>query len=168
MSISLYQATVSTVTRALENLIGVLEKGRASCEARKIDPAVMIGSRLAPDMFPLAKQVQIASDVAKGGCSRLAQVEIPKYEDDEKTFDDLIARARKTIDYLGTLKPAQIDGGEERIVRWKAGETERAMPGQAYVTNWLLPNIFFHCTTAYAILRHNGVDIGKRDFLGKM
>lgn len=168
MSISLYQATVPTVTRALENLIGVLEKARASCEARKIDPAVMIGSRLAPDMFPLAKQVQIASDVAKGGCSRLAQVEIPKYEDDEKTFDDLIARARKTIDYLGTIKPAQVDGGEERIVRWKGGDTERAMPGQAYVTTWLLPNVFFHCTTAYAILRHNGVDIGKRDFLGKM
>ena len=168
MTISLYQASVPTITRALDNLAAVLEKARASCEARKIDPAVMIASRLAPDMLPLAKQVQIASDVAKGGCSRLAQVEIPKYEDDEKSFDDLVARVRRTIDYLGTLEPAQVDGGEERIVRWKGGDTERAMPGQAYLTNWLLPNIFFHCTTAYAILRHNGVDLGKRDFLGKM
>ena len=164
----MYQASVPTIRRALDNLAAILEKGAASCEARKIDPAVLVGARLAPDMFPLSKQVQIASDTAKAACARLAQQQAPSFEDNEKTFADLVERLRKTIAYLDTFKPEQIDGSEGRTVSWKAGENMRSMLGQAYLLQHALPNVFFHCTTAYAILRHNGVDIGKRDFLGKL
>jgi hypothetical protein len=168
MTISMYQACIPTVSRALDNLIAVLEKGQQSAEARKIDPSVFLNSRLAPDMFPLVRQVQIASDTAKIGTSRLAQVQPPSYEDTEKTFPELVARARKTIEYLKTIKPEQLDGGEERVVTWKAGENTRSLAGQAYLLHHLLPNVFFHCTAAYAILRHNGVEIGKKDYLGKL
>ena len=168
MSISMYQASVPTITRALNNLIGVLEKAAAHAEAKKIDPAVLVNARLYPDMFALAKQVQIASDVSKGGCSRLAQVEPPSYEDNETTFPQLIERARKTAEYLKTLKPEQFDGSEQRTVTWKTRSGERSMQGQPYLFNHVLPNVFFHCATAYDILRHNGVEVGKGDFLGKM
>ena len=167
MAISMYQACVPTLTRALNNLIGVLEKGAAHCEAKKIDPSVMIASRLYPDMFPLAKQVQIASDVSKIGASRLAGAEFPKYEDNEASFTDLVERLRKTIEYLKTLKPEQIEGSEARTIKWTAQGTDYAQPGVEYLFNRVLPNVFFHCATAYDILRHNGVEIGKQDFLGK-
>ena len=134
----MYQASVPVFIRALTSLAEVLAKAEAHAAARKIDPAVLPASRLFPDMFPLAKQVQIASDVAKGGASRLAQVEIPKYEDDEKTFDDLVARVCKTIDYLGTLKPAQIDGGEDKTITWKAGENTRWWSGWPSFTTFHL------------------------------
>ena len=168
MAISMYQASVPTITRALTNLIGVLEKGAAHCEARKIDPAVMVASRLYPDMFPLVKQVQIASDVSKIGTARLAGVEFPKYDDNEATFADLVQRLRKTIDYLKTFKPEQIDGAESRTIKFTAGGTDYAQPGNEYLFTRMLPNVFFHCATAYDILRHNGVEIGKGDFLGKV
>ncbi len=168
MTISMYQACIPTITRALANLADILEKAAAHAEAKKIDPAVLINSRLYPDMFPLAKQVQIASDTAKGGASRLAQVQPPAFEDNETTFPLLIERMRKTITYLETLKPAQIDGSEEREITWKTPSSTKSMQGQAYLLNHLLPNIFFHETAAYAILRHNGVELGKKDFLGKI
>ena len=164
---AMYDASVPTLTRALTNLIGVLEKGAAHAETKKIDPAVLVGSRLYPDMFPLSKQVQIASDVAKLGTSRLAQVEGPKWEDNEKTFAELVERVKKTIDYLATLKPEQFDDGS-RMVTFPAQKESYTWPAGRYLFQRVLPNVFFHCTTTYAILRHNGVDIGKGDFLGPL
>ena len=168
MTISMYQATVPTLVRALTNLVDILEKGAAHAEAKKIDPAVLVGSRLYPDMLPLSKQVQIASDISKGGASRLAQVEPPAFEDNETTFAQLIERARKTIAYLETLKPAQIDSSEDRTVTWKTATATKTMQGQPYLLNHVLPNVFFHVTTTYALLRHSGVELGKKDFLGKI
>ena len=167
MNISMYQASIPVFIRMLDNLAAILEKAAAHCEARKIDPAVLVSSRLYPDMFPLSKQVQIASDAAKGGAARLAQQEPPAFEDNEVTFADLVARARKTADYLRTLKPEQIDGSEDRTVTWKTRTATKSMQGMPYLLNHVLPNLYFHITTAYAILRHNGVEIGKGDFLGK-
>ena len=164
---SMYDASVPTITRALTNLIHVLEKGAAHAEAKKIEPSVLVASRLYPDMFPLSKQVQIASDVAKIGTSRLAQVEAPKYEDNEVSFADLIARLRKTIDYLKTLKPEQFDDGS-RMVTFPTQTEPRTWPGSRYLFQRVLPNVFFHCATAYDILRHNGVELGKGDFLGPL
>jgi len=168
MKISMYHASVPPMIRALNNLAAVLEKGAAHCEAKKIDPSVMVTARLFPDMLPLSKQVQIASDTAKGAGARLAQMEPPAYEDNETTFPQLIERARKTVKYLESLDAAKIDGSEDRTITWKAGETTRSMQGMPYLLNRVLPNVFFHCTTAYDILRHNGVEVGKQDFLGKL
>ena len=164
---AMYDASVPTITRALTNLIHVLEKGAAYAEARKIEPSVLIGSRLFPDMFPLSKQVQIASDVARIGTFRLAQVEPPKYEDNETTFADLIERLRKTIKHLETLKPAQFDDGSRMVTFPTQGES-KTWPGSRYLFTRVLPNVFFHCATGYNILRHNGVEIGKADFLGPL
>ena len=168
MTISMYQASIPTFIRSLTNLADILQKGADHCEAKKIDPAVLVNARLFPDMFPLAKQVQIASDAAKGGAARLAQVQPPAYEDNETTFPQLIERARKTIAYLETLKAEQIDGSEDRTVSWQTRTATKTMQGQPYLLNHLLPNIFFHVTTTYNILRHNGVELGKQDFLGKV
>ena len=164
---NLYDASVPTITRALNNFIHVLEKGAAHAEAKKIEPSVLIGSRLYPDMFPLVKQVQIASDVAKIGTSRLAQVEPPKYEDNEATFADLIERLRKTVKYLETLKPAQFDDGS-RMVTFPTQGDSKTWPASRYLYTRVIPNVFFHCTTGYNILRHNGVEVGKGDFLGPL
>jgi hypothetical protein len=163
----MYQASVPPITRSLNNLAAVLEKAAAHAEARKIEPGVLVESRLFPDMLPLAKQVQIASDISKGGTSRLAQVEPPAFEDNEKTIPELIARLKKTVAYLETLKPEQIDGSEDRTVTWKTRTSEKSMQGLPYLFNHVLPNVFFHVTTAYNILRHNGIELGKQDFLGK-
>jgi hypothetical protein len=167
MAISMYQASVPTIIRALNNLAAVLEKADQHAAAKKIDPTVFVNARLAPDMFPLAKQVQIASDISKGGTARLAQVEAPAFEDNEATIAQLIERAKKTVAFLETLKPQQIDGSEGRTVTWKTRTAEKSMQGMPYLLNHVLPNVFFHCTTAYDILRHNGVELGKQDFLGK-
>jgi uncharacterized protein len=167
MKISMYQASIPTIVRALTNLTAVLEKGAAQLDARKIDPAVLVASRLYPDMFPLVKQVQIASDISKGGAARLAQVDPPAFEDNEASFPDLVARLRKTIAFLETLKPEQIDGSEDRTVTWQTRTSTKSMQGMPYLLNHVLPNVFFHVTTAYNILRHNGIEIGKQDFLGK-
>ncbi len=167
MKISMYDATVKTGIRMMTNLAGLLDKAAQHAESRKIDPAVFVGARLAPDMFPLARQVQIASDTAKIGAARLAGVEAPAWKDDEQTLPALVDRARRTVTYLETLQSAQFEGAEDRVVRWKSRSTEREMPGLAYLLHHLLPNLHFHCTTAYAILRHNGVELGKMDYLGR-
>jgi len=164
---AMYDASVTTITRALTNLIHVLEKGAAHAEAKKIEPSVLIGSRLYPDMFPLSKQVQTASDVAKIGTSRLAQAEPPKWEDNEKTFPELVERVRKTVDYLKTLKPEQFDDGS-RMVTFPTQKDPRTWPGSRYLYQRVLPNVFFHCATTYDLLRHNGVELGKADFLGPL
>ena len=167
MNISMYQASVPVFARALVNLAVILEKAAAHAEARKIDPAVLIGYRLYPDMLPFARQIQIATDGAKGGVARLAGIEPPKFEDNEATIADLTARLRKTVAYLETIKPDQIDGSEDKTVTWKTQTTTRTMQGMPYLLNHVTPNVYFHVTTAYAILRHCGVEIGKQDFLGK-
>ncbi|HXS51450.1 MAG TPA: DUF1993 domain-containing protein [Usitatibacter sp.] len=164
---AMYDAAVPTITRALTNLIHVLEKGAAHAEAKKIEPSVLVNARLYPDMFPLSKQVQIASDVSKIGTARLAQAEPPKYDDDEKTFAELIERVKKTIAFLGTLKPEQFEDGS-RAVTFPTQTDPRTWPGSRYLFQRVLPNVFFHCATAYDILRHNGVEIGKADFLGPL
>ncbi len=167
MKISVYDAAVKTGIRMMTNLAALLEKAAQDAEARKIDPAVFVGARLAPDMFPLARQVQIASDTAKIGAARLAGVEAPAWKDDEQTLPELVERARRTASYLETLQSAQFEGAEDRVVRWKSRSTEREMAGLAYLLHHLLPNLHFHCTTAYLILRHNGVGLGKMDYLGR-
>ena len=167
MSLSMYQASVPGFIRALSNLTAILKKGEAHAQARKIDPAVLVNARLYPDMFSLVKQVQIASDNAKGCAARLAGQEPPSFSDNEQSFADLYARLDKTIAYLKTLKPAQIDGSEERAIELKMRDRTLHLKGQAYLLDRVLPNLFFHAVTAYAILRHNGVEIGKKDFLGE-
>lgn len=168
MTISMYQASVPVFVRALKNLSANLDKGHAHAMARKIDPSVLINMRLAPDMLPLARQVQIATDGARGLTARLAGVERPAYEDNETTFEELQARIAKTIAFLETFKPAQIDGTEEKSVTLPVGGKDRTFRGQAYLLQFAIPNVFFHATTAYAILRHAGVELGKPDFLGAL
>lgn len=166
MKISMYQASVPVFIRMLNNLAAVLGKGEAYAEAKKIDPTVLTGSRLYPDMFPLSRQVQIATDNAKGPAARLAGVEVPKFEDNEKTFAELRARIQKTVEFLQTLKPEQIDGSEDRTITLPMRTKTLTFQGMPYLLNFALPNFYFHVTTAYDILRHNGVEIGKQDFLG--
>ena len=167
MAVSMYQAAVPTMIRGLENLAAVLQKASEQIEAKKYPAEAYINARLYPDMFPLSKQVQIASDSAKGGCARLAQVEVPSYEDTETTFAQLIERVKKTAAFLQSLKPEQFEGSETRTVTWKVRAGERSMQGQPYLFTHVLPNFFFHSVTTYDILRHNGVELGKMDFLGK-
>ena len=167
MTISMYQATIPVCTRMLNNLAAILEKAAAHADARKIDPTVLINDRLYPDMLPMGRQIMIASDTAKGGAARLAGVEPPKYEDNEKTFPELIERLRKTIAYLNTFKPEQIDGSEKKMITLKVRDDTLTLEGLTYLLNRVLPNLYFHVSIAYAILRHNGVDIGKKDYLGE-
>ena len=166
MTISMYQASVPPFIRALNNLAAILEKGAAHAQARKVDEAVLLNSRLYIDMFPLSRQVQLATDTARSGAGRLANVDFPAYEDKEATFQDLVQRIRNTVTYLETLKPAQIDGSEEKTITWQSRSSSKSMAGLPYLMSHLLPNVHFHVTTAYAILRHNGVELGKKDFLG--
>jgi hypothetical protein len=167
MKISMYQASVPTFIRVLNNLAAILEKGAVHAAEKKIDPAVLVNARLFPDMFPLVKQVQIAADSAKGGAARLTGAEPPAYEDNEATIPELVARLHKTVAYLETLKPEQFDGSEDRTVTWKTRTSTKSMQGMPFLLNHVLPNLYFHVTTAYNILRHNGIEIGKQDFLGK-
>jgi hypothetical protein len=166
MTISMYQALVPPIIRALNNLMAILEKGAAHAEARKIEPSILITSRLYPDMLPLVRQVQIASDIARRGAARLAELEAPQIEDTETTFPELIARLQKTVAYLETLTPEQIDGTEEKSISLPIGKETMNFEGLPYVLYFILPNVYFHVTTTYNILRHCGVEIGKRDFLG--
>src|SRR5919107_5075487 len=166
MTISMYQASVPAFIRALNNLAAILEKGAAHAQARKIDESVLLNSRLYPDMFPLARQVQLAADTATSGTGRLAGVEFPAHEDKEATFQELTGRIRNTIAYLESLKPAQIDGSEDKTISWQTRSSSKSMQGLPYLMSHLLPNIHFHVATAYAILRHNGVELGKKDYLG--
>ncbi len=166
MSHSMYVATVPPITRSLTNLRAILEKAAAFAEARKIEPSVLINARLYPDMYPLARQVQIATDVAKGAVSRLAGLEPPKYDDNEVTFPDLLARIDKTLALLASFAPAQLEGTEDKTVLVPMRDKTATFQGLPYLLDFVLPNVYFHVATAYAILRHNGVEIGKRDFLG--
>jgi hypothetical protein len=164
----MYQASIPVFISQLDNLSGILKKGEEHAVARKIDPEIFINARLAPDMFSLSRQVQIATDGVKGCAARLAGVEIPSYPDTEKTFPELQARIAKTIEFLKGFKANQIDGTEERKVTLKLRDQEVNFLGQVYLLNFVLPNLYFHITTTYAILRHNGVDIGKRDYLANL
>ena len=166
MSLSMYQASAPIYTHFLNALSGVLKKAAAHAEAKKIDPSVLINARIAPDMYALARQVQIATDHAKGSLARLAGVDVPSYPDTETTFDELQARIAKTVDYVKTFQPAQIDGTEEKEIVLTFGTQKFPFKGQAYLIQFALPNFYFHTSMAYAILRHNGVDVGKRDFMG--
>jgi uncharacterized protein len=166
MPMSMYQASVPAFLQMLNALSTILDKAEAFAAERKIDPAVLLGYRLAPDMFALARQVQIATDLAKGCCARLAGVEVPKYADDDATFADLRARIARTIEFVQSFEPGAIDGSEERDIAITAGSRELRFQGQQYLVSFVLPNFYFHVTTAYAILRHCGLPIGKRDYLG--
>jgi uncharacterized protein len=168
MTISMYSASIPPISRSLTNLKAIIEKAAAHAEAKKIEPSVLINMRLYPDMFPLSRQIQIASDTAKGAASRLAGVDAPKYEDNETSFAELIARLDKTIAYLGTFKAAQIDGSEQKAITLPIPGGALNFTGIDYLTGFALPNLYFHVMAAYAILRHAGVDIGKMDFLGKV
>lgn len=166
MKISMYQASAPRFANALRNLSAILDKAQAYAEAKKLDPAVPGGLRLIADMFPLARQVQIACDTAKGAVARLAGVDIPKHEDTEKTIPELKARIAKTIDFVESLPAAKIDGSEEREVVLKMRGQDTKLNGLQYLFGQACPNFYFHVTTAYNILRANGVEIGKRDFIG--
>ena len=166
MTLTMYQASAPRFAAMLKNLSAILDKAAAHAEARKIDPLVLTSARLAPDMFPLSRQVQIACDGAKGAMARLAGVEIPKHEDTEKTFDELKARIAKTVAFVEGFKPAQIDGTEDREIVLKLRGKDVSFKGMPYLLGFAYPNFYFHVTTAYAILRHNGVELGKGDFLG--
>ncbi len=168
MTISMYSASVPTFIRTLTNLAGILEKAQAHAESKKIKPEVLLNARLFPDMFALTRQVQIASDFAKGTVARLAGIEPPAYADTESSFAELIARVQKTVDFLKTLKADQVDGSENRDIVLKMHTGELKFKGEVYLTQFSLPNFYFHATTAYAILRHNGIEIGKMDFMGEI
>lgn len=167
MAISMYQASVPVFIRSLKSLSAILRKAAAHAGKQGFDPAVLATSRLYPDMFPLIRQVQIASDTAKGAGARLAGMDPPKFDDTETTIPELIKRINDTIAFLRTLKAAQIDGSEDREVVLKFPGKKLEFRGLDYLLGFALPNFFFHVTTAYAILRHNGVEIGKQDFLGE-
>ena len=168
MALSMYQASVPVFMKTLGNLAAILEKAASFAAAKKVDQSVLLGYRLAPDMLNLARQVQIATDHAKGAPARLAGMEPPSFEDTETSFAELKARVDKAIAFLDTLKPAQVDGSEEREVTLKIGANTRTYKGQPYLLHHALPNFFFHVTTAYGILRHCGVELGKKDYIGQV
>ncbi len=166
MSISMSSASLPMVQAMLGNLSHFLDKAQAHADAKKFDPVALIQARLAPDMLPLTRQVTIACDAAKNGIARLSGVEAPKFEDNETSLADLKARIAKTLDYLATVPAAKLDGSEDKDITFPVGrDASKTMQGEAYLKHWMLPNFFFHVTTAYAILRHNGVDLGKGEYL---
>ena len=165
MSISMYQVSVPRLANMLKNLSAILDKAQTHAEAKKIDPTVLTNARLYPDMLPMKRQVQIACDSAKGAVARLAGVEVPKHDDVEETLVELKARIAKTLEFIQTFKPAQIDGSEEKTIHLKLGQREIDYKGMQYLLGHALPNFYFHVVTAYDILRHNGVEVGKRDYL---
>jgi uncharacterized protein len=167
MPLSMYQASVPVLIHNLKTLAAILKKGADHAKACGIDPAVLVNARLFPDMFPLARQVQIATDMAKGGAARLAGVEMPSFPDTESSFPELQERIARTIAFLKSIKPAQLEGSEQREVTLQMRMGAVSFTGQYYLQSWVMPNVYFHVTTAYNILRHNGVELGKWDFLGK-
>ena len=166
MTISMYQASVPRFVNILKNLTGILDKAQAHVDAKKIDVLILTNYRWFPDMLPMTTQVLIACDAAKGVVARLAGIEIPVYEDNEKTLSDLKARIAKTISFIESVTPAQIDGTEDKDIVTKRGDKETHYKGMQFLLGHALPNFYFHITTTYNILRHNGIEIGKRDFLG--
>ena len=167
MTISMYQASVPVFVKGLTNLKAILEKALAHAQEKKIDDTVFVNARLYPDMLPLSGQIQIATDMARGTAARLTGSEPPKWEDDEKTMAELIARIDKTIDYLKTFTAGQIDGTEDKAITRTIRGNPMTFSGLDYLQQFSLPNFYFHAATAYGILRHNGVPVGKLDFLGK-
>jgi hypothetical protein len=166
MPISMSSASLPVFKSMLANLSHVLDKGSAHAEAKKFDPSVLLQFRLAPDMLPFTRQVLIACDVAKNGIARISGVEAPKFDDTEASFPELKARIQKTLDYLATVPREALDGTEDKDITFPVGrEATRTMKGEAYLMHWALPNFFFHITMAYAILRNNGVELGKSDYL---
>ena len=168
MKISVHAMSVELLTTALENMSAVLAKGLANASARKFDPNVLVTSRLAPDMLPLSKQVQIACDITKNSLARLMGKEPPRFDDNEKTLDELRERIARTLDFVKSIPAAALEGSEDRDIKVPAGERTLEFKGLAFLQRWAIPNVFFHVTTAYNILRQNGVDIGKKDFLGPL
>jgi hypothetical protein len=168
MPISMHRVSVSVFVKGLANLRVILEKGTAHAQAKKIDDAVFVNARLYPDMLPLSGQIQIASDMARGTIARLTGSEPPAWDDDEKTMGDLIARVDKTIEYLKSFPSSKIDGTEATEVKRKVRGQDRTFTGLNYLLQFAMPNFYFHTTTAYDILRHNGVEIGKLDFIGSL
>jgi len=165
MSLTMYTATVPTCIRALNSLASILEKAAAHAEARKINPTVLLGTRLFPDMLPLAAQIQIANDIAQGGAARLAGAQVPTFEAKERSFGEWIDASRASVRYLESLQPAQFEGCEDRTVAWATRSSTKSMQAVPYLFNHVLPNVFFHVTTAYDILRQSGLLIGKTDYL---
>jgi hypothetical protein len=163
---SFHDASVPAFLQILGSLSGILGKAEAHCKARNIAPEVLLGARLFPDMLPLSKQIQLACDFAGKSCARLAHAEVPVTPDTEKTFDELRARLARTADYLKAFKPEAFDGADARDVTFPVGPTSMTLKGQQFLNNFAFPNFYFHAATAHGILRHNGVEIGKRDFLG--
>jgi uncharacterized protein len=168
MSLSMYQASVPRIVNMLTNLDHLLDKALVHIESKKWNETALTQFRLYPDMLPLTRQVQIACDTAKGVVARLAGVEIPAYEDNEVSFADLKQRIAKTIAFINGFSAAQIDGSEDKDIVTKRGDVETRYKGMQFLLNHAMPNVYFHVTTVYAILRHNGVEIGKRDYLGKV
>ena len=166
MKISMHAMSHGVFKRALEQLQHVMEKAVANAKARNFDPNVLAGSRLAPDMFTFAKQIQLTSDFAKNSMARLAGVEAPKFEDSETTMDELVARVKKTLDYIDTISASALEGSETRDIKIPLRDRTVEFKGLPYLQHWAIPNFYFHFVTAYNLLRHNGVDVGKRDFLG--
>jgi uncharacterized protein len=166
MSLSMHEASAATFKRMLPALTALLEKAEAHATARKIDPEALLGARLFPDMFPFTRQVQLTCDLAKLCCARLSGIEAPKHEDKEASFQELKARIGATLAYIDGLKAKDIDGTENKDITLKIGGKDTQMKGRDYLLSFILPNFYFHATTAYDLLRHNGVEVGKRDFLG--
>ena len=162
---TMYDATIPPLKLTLSNLAHILKKGEAYAEAKQIEASVLLNSRLFPDMYPLTRQVQIATDMSKGAAARLAGVEIPSYEDNETTFAELQARINKTLAFIDSVTPAQFEGAEKRNIELMVRKHKMEFSGQDYLLKWVMPNVYFHVTTAYDILRHNGVELGKPDFL---
>jgi hypothetical protein len=166
MKISMYALSHDVFKKSLTQLQHVMEKGVANAKARSFDTSVLVSARLAPDMLPFSKQVQLTSDFAKNSMARLAGVDPPKFEDTETTMDELLARVKKTLEYIDTVPAAALEGSETRDIKIPLRDRTIEFKGLPFLQNWALPNFFFHFVTAYNLLRHNGVDIGKRDFLG--
>ena len=166
MTLSMYQLSVPVFKQTLEALSAIIDKAEAHCTARKIDPAALTTARLFPDMFAFARQIQIATDFAKGCIARLAGADMPSFADTETTFPELKARLAKTVEFIASLAPADFDGSDTRVIELKIAGNPVKFNGQTYLSLFALPNFYFHAATAYAILRTNGVEVAKRDFLG--
>lgn len=166
MALSMYQASVPAFLQTLKALSAILDKAAAHAHAEGIDPAELVAARLAPDMFPLSRQLQLATDHAKGATARLSGRDVPKYEDTEASFDELKARIAKTIDFVTSVPAEEIDGSQDKEITLTIGGKPMTFSGQRYLTHSALPNFYFHASTAYDILRHRGVPLGKRDFMG--
>jgi hypothetical protein len=166
MTISMYSASIPVFKQILTSLLAILAKAETHVSEKKIDPSALLQFRLYPDMLPFVRQIQIAADFAKGAAARLAGEPVPAYEDTEQSFVELKARIEKTLAFLASVPQSQIEGSEERAITTGSGEKAKHFNGHSYLFNYALPHFFFHATTAYDILRHNGIDIGKKDFIG--